>query len=143
VNGVQQRVTSADTLAFTACGSWISHTRQAASHDPKRVVVADFENRTGDSRFDPVGKMARDWLTRGMLATGLVEVGDPAVMASGVDNTAARTPRALAELTGAGTVVSGAFYRSGDSLRFEAAIIDARVGRVLRALPPVARPTPA
>ena len=140
-NGWRRRVAIAGALALAAIGAWIAHARQAASLDPKRVVVADFENRTGDSRFDPVGKMARDWLTRGMLATGLVEVGDPAVMASGVDNTAARTPRALAELTGAGTVVTGAFYRSGDSLRFEAAIIDARVGRVLRALPPVAGPT--
>src|SRR5207244_5216933 len=73
-NGWRRRVAIAGALALAAIGAWIAHARSAAGLDPKRVVVADFENRTGDSRFDPVGKMARDWLTRGMLATGLVEV---------------------------------------------------------------------
>jgi tetratricopeptide (TPR) repeat protein len=113
---------------------------RGAGLDPRRVVVAPFENRTGDARLDPVGKMARDWLTRGILATGLVEVSDPAAWVSGVDSGAKPTLRALAEATGAGTIVSGAFYRAGDSLRFEVAIADARRGQVLRALPPLGGP---
>ena len=114
--------------------------RLTAELDPRRLVVAPFENRTGDARLDPVGKMARDWLTRGILATGLVEVSDAAALVSGSASGQRITLRALAEATGAGTVVAGAFYRSGDSIRFEAAITNARLGQVLQALPPVAGP---
>src|SRR2546430_5907679 len=46
----------------------------------------------------------------------------------------------LARETGAGTVVSGAFYRQADSIRFQVQISAAKDGTVLRALDPVAGP---
>jgi tetratricopeptide (TPR) repeat protein len=114
---------------------------------PQRVVVAPFENRTGDPALDPVGSMAADWITQGISQTALVDVVQV--------NTALRSARfvqeqhaqeaaaerhllrALAEETGAGLVVSGAYYLQGDSLRFQAQITDTRSGRLLRGLPPV------
>lgn len=36
----------------------------AARLDPKRVVVAAFENRTGDPSLDPVSRVAAEWVTR-------------------------------------------------------------------------------
>ena len=46
----------------------------------RRVIVAVFENRTGDPRLDPIGDMVVDWVTRSILQTGLVEVVDPRVL---------------------------------------------------------------
>src|SRR2546427_9530498 len=46
----------------------------------------------------------------------------------------------LGRETGAGTVVSGAYYRQADSIRFQVQISAAKDGTVLRALDPVAGP---
>src|SRR5207247_2944710 len=46
----------------------------------------------------------------------------------------------LGRETGAGTVVSGAYYRQADSIQFQVQISTARDGTVLRALEPVAGP---
>ena len=48
--------------------------------------------------------------------------------------------RSLGRETGAGTVVSGAYYRQADSIRFQVQISTASDGTVLRALDPVAGP---
>ncbi len=42
--------------------------------DKNRVLVAVFENRTGDPSLDPLGVMAADWITEGLSRTGVVEV---------------------------------------------------------------------
>lgn len=42
--------------------------------DRDRVVVAVFENQTGDAAFDPLGRMAQDWITQGLARTGFVDV---------------------------------------------------------------------
>lgn len=54
-------------------------TRQQASVPAAltRVVVGLFENRTGDTSLDVVGRMAEDWLTQGIMRTQLVDVVDP------------------------------------------------------------------
>jgi len=114
----------------------------------RRVVVAVIENHTGDPTLDNVGHMAADWVTQGLAQTGLVEVvPSVSVMSS------SRTPgghgpghldavgiQTLGRETGAGTVVSGAYYRQGDSIRFQVQISAATDGTVLRALDPVAGP---
>jgi hypothetical protein len=53
-------------------------TPAAAPLEPKRVVVATFENRSGDRSLDPLGAMAADWIARGLVGTGLVDVGGTA-----------------------------------------------------------------
>ncbi len=47
---------------------------------------------------------------------------------------------ALAEETGAGIVVWGAYYQQGETLQFQAQITEAREGKLLRALEPVTGP---
>jgi tetratricopeptide (TPR) repeat protein len=88
--------------------------------------------------------MAADWITQGLAQTGLVEVvglrttlasaqtGDP------VTNSATDRVQALAEETGAEIVVWGAYYRQGTTIQFHTSITDARDGRLLRGLDPVA-----
>jgi tetratricopeptide (TPR) repeat protein len=97
----------------------------------ERVVVAPFENATGDPALDPLGRMAADWITQGLARTGIVEA---------VSSSVASSTRSLAEDSGAGTVVSGAYYRQGDTLRFLARVTDGRNGKILRAVDPVAGP---
>ena len=115
---------------------------------PGRVVVAAFDNRTGDASLDNLGRMTADWVTQGLTRTGLVEVvPSVTVMATTPGSTervnghpGAAGIRTLGTETRAQTVVSGAYYRQGDSIRFQIEIADARDGRVLRALDPVVGP---
>src|SRR5213593_4320846 len=114
----------------------------------RRVVVAVIENHTGDPALDNIGHMAADWVTQGLAQTGLVEVvPSVSVMSSsrapgghGPGHLDAVGLRTLGRETGAGTVVSGAYYRQADSIRFQVQISAAKDGTVLRALDPVAGP---
>ncbi|HEU5171721.1 MAG TPA: serine/threonine-protein kinase [Gemmatimonadales bacterium] len=114
----------------------------------RRVVVAVIENRTGDPALDNLGHMAADWVTQGLAQTGLVEVvpsmsamtSSAAAGGEGPGHLDAAAIRALGQETGAGTVVSGAYYRQADSVRFQVQISAARDGKLLRALDPVAGP---
>lgn len=117
-------VMSALTLA-----SW--H-RPDPAHDARRVVVAEFENRTGDSTLALLGRMTADWMTRGLTETRAFEVLDPAPIPAGALVDALRVGNDV----GAGTVVLGAYFLKGDSIGIEARIVDTRDGRVRRAIAP-------
>src|SRR5438477_479082 len=136
-------------LAVVGVGAAVRLLRSSGWHlNDRRVVVAVIENHTGDPTLDNVGHMAADWVTQGLAQTGLVEVvPSVSVMSS------SRTPgghgpghldavgiQTLGRETGAGTVVSGAYYRQADSIRFQVQISAAKDGTVLRALDPVAGP---
>jgi DNA-binding SARP family transcriptional activator/tetratricopeptide (TPR) repeat protein/TolB-like protein len=113
--------------------------------DARRVVVVPFENRTGDPALEPLGRMAADWITQGIAETGLVEVVTSTTMLAAWNYVsteqepthAAAMYRALADETGAGTMVTGSFYRHTDSLRFQVAVIDVRDRQLLRTTEPV------
>ncbi|MCI0698147.1 protein kinase [candidate division KSB1 bacterium] len=112
---------------------------------PNRVVVAVFENRTGDPALDPLGNMAADWITQAISHTGLVEVvpSVSALVASQEIKAAAGAGfgvvqvRALAEQTGAGKVISGAYYKHGESIQFQAQMMDVQQKKLLHAVEPV------
>src|SRR6266700_3816094 len=136
-------------LAVVGVGAAVRLLRSSGWHlNDRRVVVAVIENHTGDPSLDNLGHMAADWVTQGLAQTGLVEVVPSmsvmtAAMASGEHGPGhldAAGLRALARRTGAGTVVWGAYYSQGDSIRFQVQISAARDGTVLRALEPVAGP---
>ncbi|MGH9262702.1 MAG: hypothetical protein ACRD08_22845, partial [Acidimicrobiales bacterium] len=125
-----------------------------AGHRPTlrrdRVVVAVIENHTGDPTLDNLGHMAADWVTQGLAQTGLVEVVPSTVVMSaeqqpghGAGHLDVRDLRSLGRRTGAGTVVSGAYYRQADSVRFQLQVSDARDGRVVRVIDPVTGPAAA
>ena len=110
-----------------------------------------FDNQTGDAELDSLGKMTVAWITEGisqidaleavpaMTALSSYEVLDP-----GSDAGAGGTRlRALAEATGADTVVSGAYFLVGDTLQFQAQITDATGGDLLHVPEPVGGPRAA
>jgi DNA-binding SARP family transcriptional activator/TolB-like protein len=103
-----------------------------------KVLVAIFDNRTADSTLQSLGRMTQDWITQGVLQTHLADVVDPrAVFVQTRAGGAAADPVTLAHRTGARIVVSGNYYRTGDSLLFQANIVDVRTGRILNAVGPV------
>jgi TolB-like protein len=116
--------------------------RPPAAPDPKGVVVAGFENRTGDPSLDPLADVAGDYIARGVAATGLLhDVYDSralALEAGGEPRPGPGSARQLASRVGVGMVLWGSYYLRQDSLRFEAQLVDAVSGRTLLPLAPVA-----
>jgi serine/threonine protein kinase/tetratricopeptide (TPR) repeat protein len=107
-----------------------------------RVVVAVFENQTGDPSLDPLGRMASDWITQGISMTGLVDaVPSSIVLFSFIEenknfNGVARLT-ALSKETGAGIIVSGTYYLVGENINFNAQITDAVSRTLIRSLEPI------
>ena len=133
-------------LAVATLRLWKS--RQTApflgpAHD--RVVVAIFENRTGDVALDTLGVMAADMLTQGLSRTGTLSVAlNPTVgLGAGTLPAPTTTPgagspiEALAKQTEAGLVVAGTYYLEGRMVRFEPKLVRAD-GHLLAGLSPVA-----
>jgi len=131
-------------LIAAGIGVWLWKGRIAAkgpSLDPKRVVVAIFENRTGDPSLDYLGKTAAESITEGLSGIGAVEVLPSSsvlhIAAAGAEARPGRDPiRALAEATRSGLVLSGAYYVEGRTLQIQAKITDAGANKLLYAVEP-------
>ena len=113
--------------------------------NPARVVVASFENQTGDSTLNAAGQFIADWITQGIAQSEIVPVVDVRTALTSERIVGADTAkrgitklRALALEAAAGRVVWGTYYFRGDSLVLQANISDAGSGQILRALDPVA-----
>ena len=144
----------AGALAITAAIGWFVRDRSQARGAvvvPSRVVVAPLENRTGNPSLEAIGSMVADWVTQGLLRTGLVQVVDARTMLETVRDAGPQRGddylRALAERTGAGTVVSGSYFLEDDQLRFLMRVTGAPSGEVRHTVDvvnaPVDRPTVA
>jgi DNA-binding SARP family transcriptional activator len=124
-------------------GGTLSRAR-APALAPRRVAAAPFENRTGRPDLDDLGALAADWMIQGVMETPLVDLSAAdleAVYAWGNPNSGRRMdPRTLARQDSAGIVIRGSYYLSGDSVLFQAGILDVASGRVLRSLDPVGAP---
>ncbi len=105
----------------------------------KRVLVTVFDNRTGDTTLQSLGRMTQDWIAQGILRMHLVDLVDPRAVfvqsrsAAG----AAVDPVTLARRTGATMVISGSYYRTGDTLLLQASVMDVHAGRILRVIGPI------
>jgi tetratricopeptide (TPR) repeat protein/TolB-like protein len=115
---------------------------------PDLVVVLPLENRTADPSLEYVGRLAAETITEGLSQTGAVKVvpaiaaprsaspaGSPSVEGLSMDEI-----RDIAGETGAGTVVSGAYYSEGGSLRIRISVTDAARRELVYAFPDVAAP---
>ncbi len=108
------------------------------SLDERRVVVAPFANLTGDTTLDTHGRFAADWITAGLEQTEGLSVVPWFVVQEELSTLGGRNQiEDLATLTGAGLVVSGSYFRQGDSVGFRAELTDARRMELLQSLPPV------
>lgn len=127
-------VLAAVGLAVLAVRRW-----RTGRPERTRVVVAVFANRTGDPALEQFGSMAADWITRGLGRTPTVEVVDVgALYVEGRTPSGQPTdPLELARRNGAGSVVAGSYYVSGDTLAVRSTVIDVATGEVLQTVTPV------
>lgn len=103
-----------------------------------RVLVAALENRTDDPSLDELGRISGDWISRGLLATGLLEVV-PGALPRG---DRARWSEA-GESVGADLIVAGSVQRDGADVVLTALVFDVDSGTILRSLDPIAAPDSA
>ena len=130
-------------LAVIAGGGlwWKSRGTKPVVLDSKRIVVAVFENRTGDPSLDPLGRQAAESIIDNFSKVKTVNVlPAPTVLpasAGGADAASKRDPvHALAESTGAGVVVSGAYYLEGPTLQIQAKVTDLTTAKLLWTIDP-------
>jgi tetratricopeptide (TPR) repeat protein len=136
---------AAIAIASVAVGTQRSGVFTEAPMVPHPIAVAALVNETGVPALDVWGRMAGDWMTQGLQEVGVTTVvpWPTARLASEQLMAQRRQGRVLdpvvflGEETGAGAVVTGAYYLAGDSLRFHLELTSTREGRSLGVLPPV------
>ncbi len=126
--------------------SWSSRRRAVPPlpvTDPKHVVVAVLENRTGDPSMDGVGLQITDALTGDLSKTGELEVASAPRAAGGLGpvargaDTSADPLRDLALRYGSGLVVAGAYDLRGEELELQARLVEPLAGKVVYTAPAV------
>jgi TolB-like protein len=119
--------------------------RGAAGPVANRVVVLPFDNLTGDSTLEPVGRMVADWITEGLARISEVQTVPNLIVLqtiAGVQREhrggdGSSTIQEVARLTRAGLAVSGSYYRHGNALEFHSEVLDVRAARPLGVVEPV------
>jgi len=113
----------------------------AGRDEASRVVVLPYENRTGDPDLDPVGQMVAEWVTEGLMQTGVVQVVPSFMAAEAVaqarDTSGAVMLSRVAERTQSGIAVTGSFYRRGGDLEFHSEVVDVASGSPLATVAPI------
>jgi DNA-binding SARP family transcriptional activator len=112
---------------------------------PNRVLVFPLENQSGDPSLEPVGRMAADWITQGLAGAEYLQVvpSSELILDVGSDSGGLPVPdhdalgRRAAEEAGAGTLVSGRFYASGDGLEFHIQILEMPGWELLESIGPI------
>jgi serine/threonine-protein kinase len=114
---------------------------------PDRVAVMTFRNETGDPSLDPLGVMTADWINQGLVETGLAKVVPISVSLpdrerdrDAVDEAGRPSAVGFGRRTGAALVVTGAYYRVGETLHVRAEVVDPESEAVVRAIPPADAP---
>jgi tetratricopeptide (TPR) repeat protein len=135
--------------AITSVTWWRARTpppSAAGGLDPQKVVVAVFDNRTGDASLDTLGVMVSAFVTPNLRRISGIKVADnPLAPAAGVALPRSTIPsgadplRWLAERTGAGLVVAGAYYLDGAAIRMQCGLLEVAGMRIVD-LEPVAGP---
>jgi tetratricopeptide (TPR) repeat protein len=94
------------------------------------VAVLAFENRTGESSFDYLPDMTRDWIVHGLAQTGMIEpvVFQPITSRMRGVPVLSRREDADQAAGRAGSTVRGAIYLAGATLRFEGTVTTSRGG---------------
>jgi serine/threonine-protein kinase len=111
--------------------------------DTHRVVVADFDNETGDSAFAPLSDLASQ-----LIATRLQRNSRVAIVSAidwlprsargsrAANGDAAKALRNVAQSARAATVISGALFREAGGLRLLLEVTDARNGELVASAGP-------
>lgn len=124
--------------------AWRANTDAATAFgiaDPFAATV--LRNETGDSTLNVIGRFAGDWVTDALERVDGVRVvpwSEALVASDHALQTNAPLVATMRDDVKAGTVLTGAFYRTHDSLQFRAQLVDARTARVVSTLAPIVVP---
>jgi tetratricopeptide (TPR) repeat protein len=128
-------------LAIIAAVAFLIFRKPGSVLNPNRIVVAIFDNQTGDPAHDPIGLMAAEWISQGLAETGILEIVPTITVGRFYRGYEGEDPlNFLAQYTKAGTMVTGTYYLQGDTIQIHAELTDARKGKLLKALDPVSGP---
>jgi tetratricopeptide (TPR) repeat protein len=110
-----------------------------AAPEARRVLVAGFENRTGDPELDDLGFMAAEWIAQELSRTGLLR---PTLSPGGRQGFASGEmgPVETAQRVSAGLTITGSYILEGDSIVFSASVMKVPEGEIVRAIEHVAGP---
>jgi DNA-binding SARP family transcriptional activator/TolB-like protein len=140
----KRRLVASVGVVIVAAIAWSGLVRPAHSATHRaRVLVVAFDNRTGDSSLQVLGRMAQDWLAQGLMGTQVADVVDPrvaAVQGRSADGTSV-DPITISRRAAATMLVSGSYYKTGDTLLFQASVVDVANGRIIRAVGPIVAPS--
>ena len=134
-------------IAGTAAAAWLWSARSAArvaAPPTSRLLIAPFENLTGDARFDHIGRIAADRLFQDVFARGFKDVVPSNMVLMALRDTSGGIERWLDRLsaaTQAGRVLTGTAVLRADSIVLQAQLTDARTSRVITTVGPVSGPT--
>jgi DNA-binding SARP family transcriptional activator/TolB-like protein/tetratricopeptide (TPR) repeat protein len=117
--------------------------RPEAKLEARQIVVAPFENQTGDSTLNALGEQIADWFARELSEADfkVVDARTARIGSQVVD----RIPRplrngdesvALGEETGSAYTVVGTYYRQGDSLEANVRVIEVATRQTVKTLGP-------
>ena len=101
----------------------------------ERVAIIPIQNNTTDQELDILGKMAADWINRGLMDIDNAEVVSPYTVNQHLDavgilpNNAQGKP-SFSELTGARNFIQGSFYQEKEELIFLMELVDALNGKI-------------
>lgn len=128
---------SAALLIIGGLAAWFWHGKISGRNlESRRLVVAVFENRTGDPGLDQLGRIAADWIGDGLSQIGTFAVAPSSTVldlanASSQLKSAMNQVNSLAAATGASLVVTGEYYKQDGNLQVGARITDVATGTVL------------
>jgi TolB-like protein/tetratricopeptide (TPR) repeat protein len=134
-------ITAAAVIAVAsgAYAWWRIASPFAAAIQRDRVAVMRFENRTGVDSLETFGLILADVLTNDLNRSGVVSAVPTTIVNALVTSAKAAgfatTPAFVASETGSGLVVTGTYFRQGDSLAVQAEIIDAVHARMAAPIP--------
>ena len=130
-------------IVLAAAGLFFLLRKSGPSLDPNRVVVALFENKTGDPNLDNLGYMASNRITQGLSKTEIISTSilqDPGAIQEAAKERGGDPVKLLARETQAGKVVTGSYYLQGETLRFQAQVQEGKSGKIIAPIEPVSGP---
>jgi tetratricopeptide (TPR) repeat protein/TolB-like protein len=113
-------------------------TNQGLDVVSNRVVVALFENQTGDPNLDNLSKLASDWITHGLARTGFFSTTPMTTVATLTDTlTKDDLISGLDRETKARWIITGSYYLQDENLQFHVRLNDVQDEKNTTSLDPV------
>jgi len=129
-------------LALSAAA--VLRSARSESIDTHRVLVALFENQSGDPSLDAIADVATDYVARGLTETRLIsdvyDAHTQRLMRGDTSRSTVVSDLMLAKAVRAGMIVRGSYFVDRDTLHFETMIVEGRSGRLVRSVQPAAGP---